>query len=50
MLFHYQEDDEIKISLSRFTKGLELIHHISSVSYAVMAIEALLLKSEENKN
>ncbi len=46
MLFHFQEDDEIKISLSRFTKGLEWIHHISSVSYAVMAIEALLLKSE----
>ncbi len=44
---HYREDNELEISLSRYMNGLKSIHLIRiSVSYAVMAIEALLIKSE----
>lgn len=44
---HYMENDELEISLSRYMNGLRSIHLIRiSVSYAVMAIEALLIKSE----
>lgn len=47
MLNYYLEKTEIEIALSRFSKGIDWIHHVtSSVSYAVMAIEALLIKSE----
>lgn len=47
MLNYYLEQNEIEIALSRFFKGIDRIHHVtSSVAYAVMAVEALLLKSE----
>lgn len=47
MINYFFESDEIEIALSRFTKGLNWIHHTqSSVSYAVMTVEALLINSE----
>ena len=43
----YVENNEIEIALSRYAKGLEWAHLVKiSASYAVMAIEALLIKSE----
>ena len=40
-------NNEIEIALSRYAKGLEWAHLVkTSASYAVMAIEALLTKSE----
>lgn len=47
MVNHYFERDEIEIAISRYSRGIEWVHHAeSSVSYAVMTIEALLIQSE----
>lgn len=43
---YFTENNELEIALSRYMNGLKSVHLINiSVSYAVMAVEALLIKS-----
>ena len=44
---YYREDNSLEIALARYMRGLEFVHHVNtSVSYAVMALEALIIKTE----
>jgi len=44
---YYRETNSLEIALSRYMKGLELVHHTNtSISYAVITMEALLIKTE----